>query len=336
MAIEIIKANLFNDMNMDQEQIDFILNGKELTFVRDNMHAPRFYVCPTAEVAQQRLDPIPIPEYLIDSFLDECKISKEDLEIIGEIIASDITIDSSSPNRAIPVKLFQEIKEIDQAHRNQSKENIFNMFKEIRDFKEHSWDSLSAYNKDAVDSAINHTYHQNIYIQKYPKQKDAIRINSEQDIPDELKDTIRIEGDKIICLAAEGYNESPLGSVIGFDRKAPTETGKGAWPLGEGSFIEKDGMFFPAPEIRTAELIKTTEQPFILHTEYGTEELKEGEQGFLVTRPNGSQNILTIGTTSASDYMVCTKDGKELCSLDDYCNENIIKKEPIKEDDFSR
>lgn len=160
MAIDIIKANLFNDMNTDQEQIDFILNGKELTFVRDNMHAPKFYVCPTAEIAQQEMDPIPIPEYLIDSFLDECKISKEDLEIIGEIIASDITIDSSSPNRAIPVKLFQEIKEIDQAHRNQSKENIINMFKEIRDFKEYSGYSLSAYNKDAVDNAINKIYPQ--------------------------------------------------------------------------------------------------------------------------------------------------------------------------------
>ena len=67
-----------------------------------------------------------------------------------------------------------------------------------------------------------------MYIQKVPKPKDAVRINSEQDIPDFLKDTIRIEGDKIISLAAEGYNEALLGSVIGFDQHAPTETGKGA------------------------------------------------------------------------------------------------------------
>jgi hypothetical protein len=162
-----------------------------------------------------------------------------------------------------------------------------------------------------------------IFIQKYPKQKDAIRVNSEQDIPVELKDTIRIEGDKIICLAAEGYNESPLGSVIGFDRKAPTKTGKGAWVLGEGSFIEKDGAFYPAPEIRMAEFLTPTKRPFVIHTKYGDEELKVGEQGFLVVRPNGSQNILTMGTTSADDYMVCTKDGEEVCSLNDYCNELV-------------
>ena len=57
-----------------------------------------------------------------------------------------------------------------------------------------------------------------MYIKKYPKEKDAIRINSESDIPDSLKDTIHIEGDEIVALATEGYNRSPVGSVIGFDQ----------------------------------------------------------------------------------------------------------------------
>ena len=111
-----------------------------------------------------------------------------------------------------------------------------------------------------------------MYIKKYPKPKDAIRINSEQDIPEFLKDTIRIDGNRIICLAAEGYNEAPLGSVIGFDRKAPTATGKGAWPLGANSYVEKDGIFYPAPEIRTAEKITP---PYSLQTEWGEQVLKE-------------------------------------------------------------
>lgn len=57
-----------------------------------------------------------------------------------------------------------------------------------------------------------------MYIKKYPKEKDAVRINSESDIPDFLKDTIHIEGDEIVALAAEGYNQSSVGSVIGFDQ----------------------------------------------------------------------------------------------------------------------
>ena len=112
-----------------------------------------------------------------------------------------------------------------------------------------------------------------MFIQKIAKPKDALRVNSEEDIPEFLKDTIKIEGDKIICLAAEGYNESPLGSVIGFDKKAPTQTGKGAWPLGENSFVEKDGVFYPAPEIRTAERIKP---PYSLETKWGIQNLEIG------------------------------------------------------------
>ena len=150
-----------------------------------------------------------------------------------------------------------------------------------------------------------------MYIQKVPKPKDAVRINSEQDIPDFLKDTIRIEGDKIISLAAEGYNEAPLGSVVGFDRHAPTETGKGAWPLGADSIVEKDGVFYPAPEVRTAKMI---EGPFELDTEWGKQTLDEGK-GLLVTRPNGDQNILNLDTSSADDYMLCTDSGENVGTL---------------------
>ena len=150
-----------------------------------------------------------------------------------------------------------------------------------------------------------------MYIQKVPKPKDAVRINSEQDIPDFLKDTIRIEGDKIISLAAEGYNEALLGSVIGFDQHAPTETGKGAQPLGADSIVEKAGVFYPASEIRTATMI---EGPYELDTEQGKQTLDEGK-GLLVTRPNGDQNILNLDTSSAVDYMLCTDSGENVGTL---------------------
>ena len=150
-----------------------------------------------------------------------------------------------------------------------------------------------------------------MYIQKVPKPKDAVRIHSEQDIPDFLKDTIHIEDAKIVSLATEGYNTAPLGSVIGFDEHAPTETGKGAWPLGEDPIVEKYGVFYPAPEIRTVKMI---EGPYELDTECGKQTLDEGK-GLLVTRHNGDQNILNLDTSSADDYMLCSADGEYVGTL---------------------
>lgn len=158
-----------------------------------------------------------------------------------------------------------------------------------------------------------------MYIQKIQKPKDAVRIASENDIPEFLRDTIHIEGDKIICLAAEGYNTSPIGSVIGYDKNAPTATGKGAWPLGEHSYVEKDGVFYPAPEIRTAEKI---EAPYSIDTKWGKQTLEIGQEGYLVTSPNGDRNILTLGTSSADDYMVCTEQGVNIAPLSEYARLN--------------
>jgi len=156
------------------------------------------------------------------------------------------------------------------------------------------------------------------YIRKYPKQKDAIRINSEEDIPQMLKGTIVIESGQIKMLSAEGVSTAPLGQVVGYDRKAPTKTGYGAWPLREGSYIEQDGKFYSTSDICKAERI---EPPFSIETKYGVMKLKEGEQGLLITTSYGSQRILTLGTSSAEDYMICDEEGNEIAPLsrnDDY------------------
>ena len=177
-----------------------------------------------------------------------------------------------------------------------------------------------------------------MYIKKIAEPKDAVRISREQDIPEFLQSTIHIEGNEIVCLAAEGYNRSPLGSVIGFDRKAPTETGFGAWPLGEHSFVERDGVFYPAPEIRQAEPVLPDQLPSICDThlsnihkneagnwvfesKYGPQEAIPGRSLFVLS-PNGSLNVLTEGTTSYDGYMVCDKNGKELYALKDVSLEN--------------
>ena len=156
------------------------------------------------------------------------------------------------------------------------------------------------------------------YIRKYPKQKDAIRINSEEDIPQMLKGTIVIESGQIKMLSAEGVSTAPLGQVVGYDRKAPTKTGYGAWPLREGSYIEQDGKFYPTADICQAERV---EPPFSIETKYGVMMLKEGEHGLLLTTSYGSKRLLTLGTSSADDYMICDEEGNEIAPLskiDDY------------------
>ncbi len=162
-----------------------------------------------------------------------------------------------------------------------------------------------------------------LYIRKYPRKKDAIRINSEKDIPDMLKGTIQVAGDQIKMLSAEGWTVAQLGQVVGFDKKAPTETGYGAWPLREGTYIEKDGEFYPLMDICQAVRV---EPPFSMKMKYGTATLKEGEHGLALTTSYGSKCLLTLGTTSADGYMICDKDGNEIAPLSE-----IDKYEPLKE-----
>ncbi len=155
-----------------------------------------------------------------------------------------------------------------------------------------------------------------MYIKKI--KINAVRISSTKDIPPELEDTIHIEGDKIYCLNAEShgkYVSYPLGCVIGYDLIADTPTGKGAWRMDDNSYIEKDnGEIACKYEIRKAERIRA---PFSIDTKYGVQTL-ETPYGYLVTRPDGSQTILSAGTTSESYYMVCTEDGEDICLLTKY------------------
>ena len=176
----------------------------------------------------------------------------------------------------------------------------------------------------------------NMYIQKISKPKDAVRVNSEADIPEFLRDTIHVKNGKIVCLAAEGYNVSELGSVIGYDRQAPTATGKGAWPLGKDSYIEKDGIFYSSPDIRKAwilsdevpdelrelnlPLTRNEDGSWTLISKWGAqtnrnEVTKEVLNALVVKSANGEYNILSEGTSSYDDYMLCTEKGEVICKL---------------------
>lgn len=63
------------------------------------------------------------------------------------------------------------------------------------------------------------------------QKKDAIRINSIEDIPAFLKETITIKNNQINLVCVEGNETAPLGSVIGYEESTSTSTGWNTWHI---------------------------------------------------------------------------------------------------------
>ena len=62
-----------------------------------------------------------------------------------------------------------------------------------------------------------------IKIAKKPGIKDCVRIKEEKDIPEFLKEVVKIENNLVILNCLEGIEKVPLGSVIAFEK---LESGK--------------------------------------------------------------------------------------------------------------
>lgn len=152
-----------------------------------------------------------------------------------------------------------------------------------------------------------------MYIKKKQKEREAYRICTEQDIPQDLSDTIWREADHLVYICAEGTYVSDFGKVFGVDRNAPTETGKGVWPLDSDSYVEKGGRFYTNPHILEAEEILTT--PFSVKYHGRIQTLSSGQSGWLITKHNGEQYILNADTSSREDYYVCDEEGNYICDL---------------------
>ncbi len=68
-----------------------------------------------------------------------------------------------------------------------------------------------------------------------------MRINTPEDIPEFLKDTISVDGDELVMHNAEGGDQrAPFGMVFGFEKSEKTTSGYGMWPISDESrIIEK-------------------------------------------------------------------------------------------------
>ena len=169
-----------------------------------------------------------------------------------------------------------------------------------------------------------------ITICKKPGIKNCVRITTEEDIPQFLRDVVRIEGDSLIMDCLEGEEKAPVGSVIAFEQ---LENGKmNVWNKANWATttVEKDGKFYYLTKPVKAVLLNE-EMPkeltenlgdflsfengeYSLQTDWGVSKAATNN-GYLViygVKENGQldANILTVGTPSFANYYIVTPDGK--------------------------
>lgn len=178
-----------------------------------------------------------------------------------------------------------------------------------------------------------------ITIAKKPGIKDCVRINSVSDIPDFLKDVIRVEDEKLILDCLEGEERCPLGSVIAYER---LETGKmNVWNKENWreTTREVDGIFYELPKSNIAVRITDSIPQFVIDglgdrfsvLPTGEFQIDAGwglvtcapNNGYLVIygkKEDGSldANFLTKGTPSFSQYYVLDDNGEIVQSLQEY------------------
>lgn len=169
------------------------------------------------------------------------------------------------------------------------------------------------------------------------KKKDAVRVNTIADIPEFLKDTIKVEGESLILVCVEGTETAPIGSVIGYEESSQTSTGWNTWCIGNAStnLVEIDGVFYKKATVMKAQAVDEEFPEFlegadIRHNEDGSWTIKTdwGEStGFpnkaywvlYGKKENGTPdaNILTKTEKSYNDYIVCDEDGKDIGFLNE-------------------
>ncbi len=186
-----------------------------------------------------------------------------------------------------------------------------------------------------------------IRVIKKPGVKDCIRINSQNDIPDFLKEVIKIEGNILIIDSLEGKERCPLGSVIAFEKLKNGKMNvwnKANW---KETTREINGVFYeltkPYFAVRITDTIpqsiidglgdKFTVLPtgeFQIKTDWGVLKCAPSN-GYIIIygkKEDGSldANFLTKGTPSFSQYFVIDDSGNIVESLEDYDNRLIESK----------
>lgn len=80
------------------------------------------------------------------------------------------------------------------------------------------------------------------------KKLNAIRINSDLDIPEFLHGSIAVIQGRIYFTWIEQDESCPAGNVICFEKNDDVRAGYNCRCLAENEFIEKDGVFYEPPK----------------------------------------------------------------------------------------
>ena len=185
-----------------------------------------------------------------------------------------------------------------------------------------------------------------ITIVKKPRIKNCVRIHSIDDIPDFLKDSVRIENDEVVLDCLEGEERVSLGSVIAYeslDNGKMNVWNKANW---RETTKEVDGIFYEIPKPNLAiRLTDTLPQSILDSLDGKLSILPNGDFqlytdcGILKCAPNHgylviygknedeiSANFLTKFTPSFYEYYVLDDDGNVIQSLEEY-EQEIVEKE---------
>ncbi len=178
-----------------------------------------------------------------------------------------------------------------------------------------------------------------ITIAKKPGIKNCVRINSINDIPDFLKDVVKVQDDSLVLDCLEGEERCPLGSVIAFEKLDDGKMNvwnKANW---KETTQEIDGVFYELPKPNVAVRVNDNIPESIIEglgdrfsvLPTGEFQIDAGwgmvkcapNNGYLVIygkREDGSldANFLTIGTPSFSQYYVLDENGEITQSLEEY------------------
>ena len=178
-----------------------------------------------------------------------------------------------------------------------------------------------------------------ITICKKPGVKDCVRISNQGNIPEFLKEVVRVEGDSLVLDCLEGEERCPLGSVIAYEK---LESGKmNVWNKANWKETTKevDGVFYELPKPNVAVRITETIPQIIVDglgdrfsvLPTGEFQIDAGwglvkcapNNGYVVIygkKEDGSldANFLTKGTPSFSQYYILDENGEIVQSLEEY------------------
>ena len=163
-------------------------------------------------------------------------------------------------------------------------------------------------------------------------KKDAVRVNQESDIPEFLKETIKVVDGKLQLDCVEGVETAKLGKVIGYEVSKQTTSGYNAWVIGNAdtNLIEKDGVFYKKATVMKAMKVSDEFPEFLegapikrnpdgswtIKTSWGESTGFPGEAYWVLygTNDDGTldANILTKTEKSFKDYIVSDKDGHDI------------------------